>query len=141
MVGGKGGVEGDAEQPALGVGVHGQIQRRRDDGAIDHPFHPPGGLLDDEEIVRAQEGEAGGLRQAGHHRGHPQGRVGERRLRAGHRRQSSTPADSAASRERDAGRSGTCGMVPRSIQGMARAGAARTTKGGAHFMWTPPFNC
>ena len=59
-------VQHHAQQPALGVGVHGEIEhRRRLDDAVDHTLDLAGCLLEHQEIVGAEEDDPDRLGDAG----------------------------------------------------------------------------
>ena len=70
------GLKRDTEQPALGGGIDGQVQRRAGHGAVDHVLHLPAGLFQNQEIVGSEECHAGGLIEAGDHGADVEARVG-----------------------------------------------------------------
>jgi hypothetical protein len=68
-------VQGDAEQTALRTRVDGQVQHDALNGAVDDPLDLPGGLLQDQEVIGAEEGHARRLVQPLDHRADGQVRI------------------------------------------------------------------
>ena len=67
------------QQSALGVGVHGKIERRRRlHDVVDDALDPAGCLFGDQDVVRAEEGHRGRLVELKSNLGHDEIRIDHR---------------------------------------------------------------